>query len=142
MEKILNILKKKNIRPTPQRLQVYKIISTSEQHLDAEAIYKAAQEDIPSISFATIYTILDLFKENKLVKEIKIRSDKSCFDKRINFHPHLLCKSCGQVVDIEINPCSSLQKREINGHLIDDFQGYFYGVCRKCRKKHEPNNKN
>jgi len=135
MKESVKILKGSNIRITPQRLGVYKILSQEVRHLTAEEIYEKIKKRFPGVSLATVYTILELFKEKKLVQEIRIKIDKSCFEARVDRHHHFLCKKCGQIFDVDIAPCLSLEKKEVDGHLIEEHQGYFYGICRICKKR-------
>jgi Fur family transcriptional regulator, peroxide stress response regulator len=134
MEKILKILKERDIRGTHQRLAVYKVLSQERRHFTAEEIYERVKPENPAVSLATVYTILDLFKGKGLVNEIRIRFDKSCFEARIDSHHHFLCKKCDSIVDVDMKVCQGLKNKEIQGHQIESMQGYFYGTCQKCRK--------
>ena len=132
MQKAIDILKGKNIKLTHQRVEVYKFFKDGCGHLSAEEIYEKVKTKIPTISLATVYTILDLFKQKGLIAELKIRSDKSCFDARIDSHHHFLCRKCENIFDIDIPLCSTLENKEVNGHHIESARGYFYGTCKNC----------
>ncbi|MBU1043988.1 MAG: transcriptional repressor [Candidatus Omnitrophica bacterium] len=135
MEKRVEILKKHNIRITPQRLGVYEILLDKNKHLTAEAIYRKIRVSFPTISLATVYSILELYYKKHLLNEIRIDFDKSCFDIRTDTHHHFLCKQCAEIYDIDLHPCSALNNKEVDGHLIHELQGYFYGICSKCKDK-------
>ncbi len=130
----IEILNNKGIRITPQRLAVYKVLK-DKCHATAEEIYEHTKKEFPMMSFATVYSILELFKEKGLAEEIKIDFNKSTFDIRTDGHHHFMCKNCGRIYDIDIPPCDTLAKGRINGHRIESFQGYFYGVCKECVEK-------
>jgi Fe2+ or Zn2+ uptake regulation protein len=49
-------------------------------------------------------------------------------------HHHLLCKICGNVVDIDFE-CPNIQKIMKEGYRIEEVHGYFKGICKKCIKK-------
>jgi len=127
-------LKESNIRITPQRLGVYRVLRQEARHLTAESIYEKVKKRLPGVSLATVYTILELFKEKNLAQEIRIKNDKSCFEIRVDGHHHFLCRECGRIFDVDIAPCPTLEKKEVDGHSIGAYQGYFYGICRECRK--------
>lgn len=135
MKESAHVLKESNIRITPQRLGVYKILRQEARHLTVDEIYEKIKKRFPSVSLATVYTILELFKEKNLAQEIRIKNDKSCFEIRVDGHHHFLCKKCGQIFDVDITPCPSLEKKEVDGHLIGEHRGYFYGICRDCKKR-------
>jgi len=135
MEQSIKILKENNIKVTQQRLVVYKLFFKKDKYFTAEEIYNEVRPKLPAISLATVYSILELFKEKELIRQIRIKPDKSCYGICKNFHHHFLCRNCGQMYDIEIIPCPTLKNGEVNGHLIEELQGYFYGTCKKCLKK-------
>ena len=114
MEKNIAILKEKGIRITPQRLGVYEIITAKNKHLTAEEIYRKMKIRFPAISFATIYSILDLYGRKDLLRERRIISGKSCFDGRMDSHHHFLCKKCGKIFDVDIPPCPVLKSAEFS----------------------------
>ncbi|MBD3264887.1 MAG: transcriptional repressor [Candidatus Omnitrophica bacterium] len=135
MDEIVSTLKGKGIKITPQRLEIYRILAGHNKHLTAESIYERIKAKIPGISLATVYTVLEVLKSKKLISEIRIKFDKSCFESRTDMHHHFLCTKCGRIFDIDIPPCPTLAEKEVNGHLIEKIGGYFYGVCSDCRKK-------
>lgn len=135
MNKSAEVLKEKGIRITPQRIGVYKLLREDPGHFTAEELYARMQKDFPAMSLATVYSILELLKDKALVQEIRINFDKSCFELKACPHHHFLCSSCKKIFDIDMAPCPTLAKREVNGHVINKFQGYFYGTCKDCKEK-------
>lgn len=128
-------LHEKNIRLTPQRAKVYEVLRSSKTHLSAEDIYRSVKRALPSISFATVYTILQSFKKYDLVQEIRIVYGKSLFEVKIEPHHHFLCRQCRRIFDVDHGPCPQLVKKSCQGHMIESFQGYFYGLCKDCVQK-------
>ena len=133
----IKTFKEKGIRITPQRQAVYGLLCKGRNHLTADEIYEKIKVQLPAVSLATIYTVLELLKDKDLVREIRISFDKSQFEARIDNHHHFMCKSCKKIFDIDMHPCAALEKKEVDGHKIEELQGYFYGVCKKCRENHE-----
>ena len=133
MENSLKVLRDHDIKPTQQRLEVYRILLKKGKHLNVEEIHGRIKARMPAISLATVYTIVDLFKQKHLINEIRIQFDKSCFEARIDPHHHFLCKKCKKVFDLSMEPCEALKQREIEVNLIEELQGYFYGSCKDCR---------
>jgi Fe2+ or Zn2+ uptake regulation protein len=135
----MDLLNTKGIRVTPQRIAVYKVLK-EKCHATAEEIYEEIKREFPMMSFATVYSILELFKEKGLANELKIDFVKSTFDIRTDGHHHFMCKKCGRIYDVDISPCEILKKGKVNGHKIESFQGYFYGICKKCNMKMQKSN--
>ena len=134
MNTVIPIFKEKQIRVTPQRLEVYLVLNKDHQHLTVEQIYGRVKEKFPAISLATVYSILDLFQEHDLVRQVRIEFDKSYFEIKTNSHYHFFCRTCGKTYDLDLH-CEHLQKEAIDGHRIEDFQGCFYGTCNTCAHK-------
>ena len=133
MKKSVEILKENNIKVTPQRLGVYNILLKGNRHYKAEEIYDKVTKEFPTISLGTVYSILEILKERGLVEEIRIDFQRSYFDVAKERHHHFQCKRCKKIYDVDMPHCEALKKGVVAGHKIEEFQGYFYGICSKCR---------
>ena len=134
MEETSQLLREHQIKVTPQRLSVYMAFNGKE-HLSAEEIYQRTQKKVPAISLGTVYSILENFKQKGLLREIKIDFNKSLYEHRDDVHHHFSCRRCNKIFDVDMPVCSALKNCKIDGHAIEDFQGYFYGTCRNCQEK-------
>lgn len=135
MQTMEELLRLKKIRLTPQRLAVYSVLQKGKRHLSAEDIYKKLRPQLTAISLATVYTTLESFIKMGLVQEIRITFGKSLFELASPPHHHFLCRRCGEILDVLQGPCPVYSKGTADGHRIESFQGYFYGVCGLCEKK-------
>lgn len=124
-------LKNKDIVLTPQRLAVWNFMKENSQHPCVEGVYVRVRKQFPSISLATVYSILQTFRSCGLLKELSIRKDKTCFDPSTEPHHHLLCKACDKIYDVEV-VCGIAKAGKISGHKIESVHGYFYGICKNC----------
>jgi len=134
MEEDIKLLKSKGIKVTTQRAEVWGILSRSNEHLTIEDIFGKVHKKYPMISLATVYSILDAFKEAGLVQELRILPQKLCYNCRVDLHHHFYCRKCKKIFDVDIPLCVALDKRTINGHTIEECQGNFYGICHECKK--------
>lgn len=135
MKTSIQILKDRKVKVTTQRAEIFRLLRQENGHLTAEEIFEKARRRFPTVSLATIYSSLDILKKNGLVEELSIIPDKSCFNIRMDLHHHFYCRNCKEIFDIDIPLCTTLSKKEAAGHLIEKCQGYFYGICKKCREK-------
>ena len=133
MKKGIEILKENKIKVTPQRLGVYNILLKEDRHYTADEIYEKVTKEFPTISLGTVYSILEILKNRDLVQEIRIDFQRSCFDLKKERHHHFQCKKCKKIYDVDMPHCEALEKSRVSGHKIEEFQGYFYGICKKCR---------
>lgn len=127
-------LKERKIVLTPQRIAVWEFIKDNKNHPSVGIVYESVKKKFPSISLATVYSILEAFKEAGILTELCIRRNKSCFDPFIKPHHHLFCRVCDKIYDIAVK-CKISETGTFDGHKIENVHGYFYGVCSKCQKK-------
>ena len=135
MRQASDTLREHKLKVTPQRLLVYEALVHAPGHLSADDVYKKVRKQAPAISLATVYSALEQLTDKGLIREIKISFDRSLFEGRTDGHHHFLCRRCRSVYDVDIHPCPTLSAMSVGGNTIDDFQGYFYGMCKKCASK-------
>ena len=134
-ESIIETLREKDYKITPQRQQILEILKDNVNHPTAEQIFKQVREQLPNTSFTTIYNTLDLLKELGAVNELSVEAERRHFDPNTEPHYHLYCEQCGDLEDIEIN-LDALQ------NLFDDSSGFrvtgveliFKGVYIDCQQ--------
>ena len=68
----LDTLKSTGVRITPQRHAILEFIIQSMSHPTADDIYKALESKFPSMSVATVYNNLRVFREAGLSKRVNI----------------------------------------------------------------------
>jgi len=140
LNEMITKLKEQGCRLTPQRLAVLKILSTSEEHLGAEKIYKRVKANFPFTSLATIYKTVTLLKNLGEVMELGFVDDSNRYDGTRPFpHPHLICTKCKKILDPEIPTLSELPRElsQKTGYQIVNHRLDFFGICPQCQKKEE-----
>jgi Fur family peroxide stress response transcriptional regulator len=132
---LINALKDKNFRLTPQRIELVKMIAVSEGHPSAASLFEQVKKRFPTMSQATVYKTLAMLKGMNQVLEIDLHGDSHYDGNRPEPHPHLVCIKCGRIMDgdYEMDP-SSLKKLELSsGFQIKSLQINFLGLCAACR---------
>jgi Fur family peroxide stress response transcriptional regulator len=138
LDHMLSELRKQNLRITPQRLAVLKILSVSDGHPSVEDIYAQVKRDFPTTSLATVYKTVTLLKEMGEVLELGFGHESSRYDgNNPQPHPHLICIRCHKIIDPDIETLSEMSSEifrktgfEIVNHRLD-----FFGICPECREK-------
>ena len=138
MDKYVEILKEHGLKVTTQRLEILRYLDTHKEHPTADQIYSELKKSTPSLSKTTVYNTLQHLGDHDLVHPLTISGSESRFDSVINPHHHFLCKTCGDIIDIEIE-CPNAKRIEAGGHRIDEVHGYFKGVCASCLKEIKEN---
>ncbi len=134
---MLGKLREKDMRITPQRLAVLKILAESSEHPSVERIYEQVKRDFPTTSLATVYKTIILLKEIEEVLEIGFSDGSSRYDGNKPYpHPHLICTKCKNIVDPDLDSLkdvtTELSKEtgfKITSHRLD-----FFGICSECQK--------
>lgn len=136
-EQLITRLKERDYRLTPQRMELVRLIATSEEHPNASHLYEQIRVRFPTMSLATVYKTLDLLKELGEVLEIGLHSDNHYDGNRPYPHPHLICTSCQKIFDGELEiPVQDLVKemeQSFDFHILRH-QLNFYGLCSDCQK--------
>ncbi|MCX7991181.1 MAG: transcriptional repressor [Proteobacteria bacterium] len=134
MKKIIEKLKEKNIKITPQRIAIIEFLMSTKSHPSAEDIYKEISKKYPSMSYATVYNTLITLKNLGEVVELAIDSDKKRFDIDTSLHHHFYCTRCKRVYDLSKNFIIEAIST-IDGHNVERTFLNFTGICNKCLKE-------
>lgn len=131
-------LKKKGYFLTAQRRLLLDLIQNSEGHLDVKELYRRAVEKDRSISQATVYRNLNLFKELKLVDEMRLDGIRCYYEiKSTSNHQHLICQGCGKILEFQSPHFEKLIEtvKQEYGFLVTKAELYLEGSCEECKDK-------
>jgi len=135
----INRNKRVTTRPdTSQRRLLLSIMQEAEKHLDAKELYRRASERDDSISLATVYRNLHLFKEQGIIDERHLGQMCCYYEmKRLGEHQHLLCESCGEVIEFESPLIRKLiaEVQRKNNFSVTKVELYLEGYCHKCKEE-------
>ena len=123
---------------TSQRRLLLSVIQEARKYLDAKELYRRASEKDARISLATVYRSLRLFKEQGLINERHLGQARCFYEmKRLGEHQHLVCESCGQVIEFE-SPLIRKLVAEVerkNDFSVTKVELYLEGYCSGCKKR-------
>lgn len=130
----------KQIKYSRQREALLGLLHSTHSHPTADWIYKKMREIFPNISLGTVYRNLNFLSERGDILKLNLGRNSEHFDGNTHAHSHLICKSCGTIMDInDINMNNIYQTIEQQlGTKIDNHSLFFEGLCPDCNK----NNKN
>src|SRR5690625_5462584 len=133
LQKAVDTLKRSGVRITPQRHAVLEYLLTSMSHPTADDIYKALEKKFPNMSVATVYNNLRILREIGLVRELTYGDDSSRFDSNMQDHYHIICESCGKIVDFHyptLDEIESLAEKVRSEEHTPELQSRGHLVCR------------
>lgn len=89
------------ILPTPQRVKIAEVLLARPQHLSAEQILDRLRQSGSSVSKATVYNTLNLFRESGLVRELSVDPERRYYDSVTRAHHHFYNVDTGEFTDID-----------------------------------------
>jgi len=131
-------LLEKGHRLTPQRMLVIEALHNADKHISAEEIYEQLHSRYPYANISTVYRTLELLKKFDLVTETDFGEGYVRYHvAEKGHHHHLVCRSCGKVVDLEefvLHPLKDTLLQEY-GFDADLRHLAISGECSGCRRK-------
>lgn len=133
MKDFTNILREHHLKATPQRLAILESIFLY-GHINIDKLYDEVKQKFDSISLATIYKNINAMTKNLLLQEVKLPNEKSVYEIIKEEHSHLLCNSCGEVIDIQVeteNITRDIAKKY--DFAVSQSDVVISGTCKKCQ---------
>ena len=129
--------RKVGVKLTHQRLEIFREVASSLEHPAVEAVFRAVQAKIPTVSLDTVYRTLWLLEDLGLVTTLGPRRGTVRFDANLNPHHHFVCVHCGLTRDFENVafdalgvPAVARQYGKVVGTRVE-----LRGICRSCSRK-------
>jgi Fe2+ or Zn2+ uptake regulation protein len=122
---------------TKQRQLLLEVISEVKGHINAKELFNLAASRDSSISQATVYRSLSLFKQQGLIDEKHLGQAQCVYEvKGKTQHQHLVCSKCGKVIEFGC-PLNEIVERVKNEHsfIVTKAEVYFEGYCADCIDK-------
>lgn len=135
LDEFINALRQKGLNVTYQRLLIFKHLINTNTHPTADEIYQAVITEYPSISMATVYKILEILTEHKLIAKVTPLHDLARFDGDTSMHHHLVCLRCRKIVDVHHDALNNLPIPSNNGFEVCGYRVQYEGICEVCASK-------
>lgn len=131
-----HLLKQYRLKATPQRIAIIELMHHA-GHISIEELYDAIRQKFASISLATLYKNIHSMMDVSLIREVKVAGHKTKYEIEKAAHAHIVCKECGELKDIQMDPSSLLHAggMEIEKYKADDISIVISGICPECQKK-------
>lgn len=128
------MLREAAMRVTRPRVAVLSAVHTH-PHADTDTIIRAVRGELPEVSHQAVYDALRALTAARLVRRIQPSGSVARYEARVgDNHHHLVCRSCGLIVDVDcavgLAPC--LTAAEDHGFSIDEAEVTYWGRCPDC----------
>ncbi|MDD5135390.1 MAG: Fur family transcriptional regulator [Phycisphaerae bacterium] len=139
LERFCNRCRQNKLKITPQRVEVYKALISSNAHPSAEAVYDKVRGVLPNISLDTVNRTLNTLNEIGAAFVVAGSGDVKRFDGNLDNHQHFKCIKCRKIFDFHSEP---LDNTETLRKLEEQFRVlritvYAEGLCKGCIEKEQ-----
>lgn len=123
------------MRITKQRRAVLDTVRFYPGHPTADEIYLKTRDKINNISLGTVYGNLNGLCDLGLVRKIAMPNGPDCFDGNVKAHDHMLCISCGKLMDRDLPKPPQLDEEVLDGAKFIGHKLLLLCICRRCLEK-------
>ncbi len=135
-----DLLRQHGLQVTAQRLAVLRAVS-DRPHGTADDVAEAVRVEIGTISRQAVYDALGILADKGLVRRIQPAGSPARYEDRVgDNHHHLICRSCGRMVDVDcaVGAMPCLTAADDSGYEIDEAEVVFWGRCPQCLAEPPP----
>jgi Fur family ferric uptake transcriptional regulator len=128
------LLRGASLRVTRPRVAVLAAVY-GHPHADTGTILDVVRERLGEVSQQAVYDVLRALTEAGLVRRIHPPGSVARYESRVgDNHHHLMCRSCGAIVDVDcaVGAAPCLAATEQHGYTIDEAEVIYWGVCPDC----------
>ena len=120
----------KGIKLTHQRRVIAKVLSKSDDHPDANLVFKRSSKIDSNISMATVYRTMKLFEDTNIVVVRDFGDGRSRYEIFSNeHHDHLIDTDSGEVIEFVNDEIEELQHKVAKklGYVLTGHRLELYG---------------
>ncbi len=124
---------------TMQRLAIWQALQYDTSHPTAEDLFARLKSQLPTLSLATLYNVLNELVEWGDVRRFDTGDGKIHFDPDTHPHAELICMRCHSVIDAPAVAsgealCIAAIPAEVSGYRIVTRTEQLIGFCPACRE--------
>jgi Fur family transcriptional regulator, peroxide stress response regulator len=125
------------LKVTHQRTEIFRELAGSEEHPDADLIFRRVRRRVPAISRDTVYRTLAALEKQGLVRKAEILDDRARYDANTSRHHHFVCTECGAVRDFYSKDLDALPiPRGVKSlGSVESTHVQLRGICITCAAK-------
>ena len=101
MPELTDLLRRRGMRVTSQRLLIDRALRDHGGHLSAEQVHELVEPALPGVTQQTVYSTLALLTELGVARRVAAPGASARFEARVDDHHHMVCQRCGAIEDID-----------------------------------------
>lgn len=123
-----------DLKVTPQRIAVYKVLKGSVEHPSAEVVFQQVKKLVPNVSLDTVNRTLLTFSRIGIASVVAGSGGAKRFDANLKIHQHFKCIKCKKIIDFHYK---SFDNVKVPPSLAKRFKVltktvYLEGICDSC----------
>jgi Fur family transcriptional regulator, stress-responsive regulator len=134
------MLREVDLRVTRPRVAVLSAVH-GHPHADTDAIIGFVRAEIGDVSHQAVYDVLRAETRAGLLRRIQPPGSVARYEARVgDNHHHLLCRSCGAIVDVDcaVGDAPCLTPSDDHGFAVDEAEVVYRGLCPDCSPQPAP----
>ncbi len=131
------LLRRHGLQVTAQRLAVLRAVAIR-PHATADDLADDVRGRIGSISRQAVYDTLGTLVERGLARRIQPAGSPARYEDRVgDNHHHLVCRTCGVMVDVDcaVGEAPCLTAADDHGFHIEEAEVIYWGYCPGCGRQ-------
>lgn len=135
-----DLLRGAALRVTRPRLAVLDAVHRH-PHCDTDAVITDVRAGHPDVSRQSVYNSLHALADAGLLRRIQPSGSVARYESRVgDNHHHLVCRSCGVIVDVDcaIGEAPCLTASHDGGFDVDEAEVIYWGRCPRCAAASAP----
>ena len=132
---LIDSLRKRGHRITPQREMIIEALAHSGGHVSADDIFAQVRNRTNYTDIATVYRTLDLLVASGLASRVDLWDGRVVYTTHQHGpHVHLVCRRCGDIFNADYSLLASLgDQLQSQYQFVADLQHLsITGVCAEC----------
>src|SRR3954453_5693940 len=111
MGQLVQTLKERGHRLTPQRQLILEAVEAAEGHVSAETVHARVAAQFPQVNISTVYRTLELLQNLGLVTHTHFDDGIALYHlAEDSHHQHMVCRRCGMESEIDVAELAPLDQ--------------------------------
>jgi Fur family ferric uptake transcriptional regulator len=138
-ERLASWIASRGLKATRQREVIVDAFFAQAGHLSVEDLLHKARERDPTIGAATVYRTMKILTDAGLASARHFEGGQTRYEAALDrhHHDHLICTSCGNIIEFENERIEALQESvaDEHGFTVTHHKLELYGLCKACKER-------
>ena len=142
LRRFQDVCRRSGVKVTHQRILIFQAVAGTDQHPDADTVFKTVREQAPTVALDTVYRTLWLLKDLGLISTLGPPRERVRFDANTSRHHHFVCVRCGLAKDFHSPEFDDLPVSETVKAIgqVQLAHVELRGLCSRCLKQEAAEN--